>query len=31
MRGFPDIFEDKVKESGTCCPHCGKSVSHTAL
>ncbi|EJL6704736.1 site-specific integrase [Vibrio cholerae] len=31
MRGFPDIFEDKVKESGTCCPLCGKSVSHTAL
>lgn len=31
MRGFPDIFEDKVKESGTCCPHCGKSVSHKAL
>ncbi|EPT6819816.1 site-specific integrase [Vibrio vulnificus] len=31
MRGFPDIFEDKVKEPGTCCPHCGKSVSHITL
>ncbi|HFG2088334.1 TPA: site-specific integrase [Vibrio cholerae] len=31
MRGFPDIFEDKVKEPGTCCPHCGKSVSHKTL
>ncbi|RGP82453.1 integrase [Vibrio cholerae] len=31
MRGFPDIFEDKVKEPETCCPHCGKSVSHKTL
>jgi integrase len=31
MRGFPDIFDDKVKEPGTCCPHCGKSVSHKTL
>ena len=31
MRGFPDIFEDKVKESGTCCPHCGKSVMNKIL
>lgn len=27
MRGFPDIFEDKVKESGTCCPHCGQPAN----
>ncbi|MBC6385566.1 site-specific integrase [Proteus mirabilis] len=31
MRGFPDIFEDKVQESGTCCPHCGKSVLSKTL
>ncbi|ABM26892.1 MULTISPECIES: site-specific integrase [Gammaproteobacteria] len=31
MRGFPDIFEDKVKEPETCCPHCGKSVPHKTL
>lgn len=31
MRGFPDIFEDKVQESGTCCPHCGKSVLNKTL
>ncbi len=31
MRGFPDIFEDKVQKSGTCCPHCGKSVLNKTL
>lgn len=31
MRGFPDIFEDKVKESGACCPHCGKFVMNKTL
>ncbi|MBO2626625.1 MULTISPECIES: site-specific integrase [Gammaproteobacteria] len=27
MRGFPDIFEDKAKEPGTCCPHCGQQAN----